>query len=238
MKRLKDFLHSEPIQEDSPDTNGDGYLSPEELHRHLDIQKRGVVDICDYAAHVLFHSKHPEYLAPYEKDFNDIQRRHASGEEVNPHDDVLHKLKSSKALTTTDYPVMEGRSGRSTEMDPPAVLIMRRKYVRQFPNGQRVALYYVDKINKYVTVPYEDLQWGGSFAKEETVFDKLSHIIEQNESVDVEHLDGSTSEITPSVAQNIMNLYNKINENNKAKMKDMMESSSKHFQAIARFSKE
>lgn len=47
-------------------------------------------------------------------------------------------------------------------MDPPAVLIMKRKSIRQFPNDQRVALYYVDKINKYVTVPYTAMQWSSS----------------------------------------------------------------------------
>jgi len=51
-------------------------------------------------------------------------------------------------------------------MDPPAVLIMKRKSVRQFPNGQRVALYYVDKIDKYVTVPYEAMQWSTSVPEE------------------------------------------------------------------------
>jgi len=48
------------------------------------------------------------------------------------------------------------------QMDPPNVLIMKRKSIRQFPNGQRVALYYVDKINKYVTVPYTAMQWGST----------------------------------------------------------------------------
>jgi hypothetical protein len=54
-------------------------------------------------------------------------------------------------------------------LDPPAVLIMKRKSVRMFPNGQRVALYYVDKINKYVTVPYTASQWssGGAMDTEE-----------------------------------------------------------------------
>ena len=51
-------------------------------------------------------------------------------------------------------------------MDPPAVLIMRRKSIRQFPNGQRVALYYVDKINKYVTVPYMASMWSTSMPEE------------------------------------------------------------------------
>jgi hypothetical protein len=50
------------------------------------------------------------------------------------------------------------------QMDPPNILIMRRKSVRQFPNGQRVALYYVDKIDKYVTVPYTASQWSSTGA--------------------------------------------------------------------------
>jgi hypothetical protein len=52
------------------------------------------------------------------------------------------------------------------EQDPPNVLIMKRKSVRQFPNGQRVALYYVDKINKYVTIPYEAMMWSASIPEE------------------------------------------------------------------------
>ena len=39
--------------------------------------------------------------------------------------------------------------------DPPAVLIMKRRSIRQFADGRKVALYYVEKINKYVTVPYD-----------------------------------------------------------------------------------
>lgn len=56
-------------------------------------------------------------------------------------------------------------------MDPPAVLIMKRKSVRQFANGQRVALYYVDKINKYVTVPYTAMQWSSTGSMDEDTTD-------------------------------------------------------------------
>lgn len=52
-------------------------------------------------------------------------------------------------------------------LDPPNILIMKRKSIRQFSNGQRVALYFVDKINKYVTVPYTASQWSSSPAVEE-----------------------------------------------------------------------
>lgn len=236
MKSLKDFIQSKIEESGSPDTNQDGILSPSELHQHLDIQKRGVVDMGDYAAHILFHSHHPEYLAPYIENFNDVQRRHAAGQEMCEHDPVLKKIKSaSTALTATKNPVYEGKISEAKDMDPPAVLIMRRKSVRQFPNGQRVALYYVDKINRYVTVPYEDMQWS---ANEETVLDKIKYVKENKETLTVEHLDGSTSEITPKIAIQIMDIYKKINEANRAKMADMLEASSKHFQAIVRFSKE
>ena len=49
-------------------------------------------------------------------------------------------------------------------MDPPNMLVMKRKSIRQFSNNQRVALYYVDKIDKYVTVPYTAMQWSSSGA--------------------------------------------------------------------------
>ena len=51
---------------------------------------------------------------------------------------------------------------RDKSLDPPAVLVMRRKSIRQYPGGQRVALYFVDKITKYITVPYTEYQWSSS----------------------------------------------------------------------------
>ena len=51
---------------------------------------------------------------------------------------------------------------KDRSLDPPNILIMRRTSIRQYPNGQRVALYFVDKINKYVTVPYTASQWSSS----------------------------------------------------------------------------
>ena len=47
---------------------------------------------------------------------------------------------------------------KSRPHDPPAILIMRRKSIRQFPNGQRVALYNIDKLNKVIMIPYDDME--------------------------------------------------------------------------------
>lgn len=234
MKSLKSFLQTKIQEDGSPDTNQDGVLSPSELHQHLDIQKRGVVDMGDYAAHVMFHAHHPEYLAPYVDKFNDVQKRHASGEQLCENDPVLRKLQNNNSLKATNYPVYEGKTVKQhKEIDPPTVLVMRRKSVRQFPNGQRVALYYIDKLNKYVTVPYDDLEFASMY--EEKIIDQIKDI---KENIVVEHLDGSTTEVTPKVAQKIHTLYNSLNESNKNRLVNMLEESNKHFQTIAKFSKE
>jgi hypothetical protein len=69
-------------------------------------------------------------------------------------------------MKTLKQVVSEAKRSSQKTMDPPNVLVMKRKSVRQFPNGQRVALYYVDKIDKYVTVPYEAMQWSTSVPEE------------------------------------------------------------------------
>jgi len=69
-------------------------------------------------------------------------------------------------MKTLKQVVSEAKRSSQKTMDPPNVLVMKRKSVRQFSNGQRVALYYVDKIDKYVTVPYEAMQWSTSVPEE------------------------------------------------------------------------
>ncbi len=73
--------------------------------------------------------------------------------------------KAKKKLKTLKEFVSNNLNEGHNSMDPPAVLIMKRKSIRLFPDGQIVALYYVEKIDKYVTVPYTSLQ---VFSPEET----------------------------------------------------------------------
>lgn len=73
---------------------------------------------------------------------------------------MFQNNRTQKLKTLKEF-MAEGKTHQKP-MDPPAVLIMKRQSVRQFPNDQRVALYYVDKINKYVTVPYTAMQWSST----------------------------------------------------------------------------
>lgn len=51
--------------------------------------------------------------------------------------------------------VREENEMLNEETSPPAVLLLKRQAIRQFPNGQRVALYTDNKLNLTFTVPYD-----------------------------------------------------------------------------------
>ena len=39
----------------------------------------------------------------------------------------------------------------------PSLIIMKRRAIRVFPDGQKVALYWADRINKYISVPFQSI---------------------------------------------------------------------------------
>lgn len=39
----------------------------------------------------------------------------------------------------------------------PPLIVMKRKAIRVFPDGQKVALYWADRINKYISVPFQSI---------------------------------------------------------------------------------
>jgi hypothetical protein len=129
-------------------------------------------------------------------------------------------------------------------MDPPNVLIMRRKSVRQFPNGQRVALYYVDKIDKYVTVPYTAMQWSASTPEEveysgeiigEGVISQLKEIVEKDVYGRVQFEDGKKMLVTVDLAEKILKVHNVLNESNKYQLSEMANKDKEHFGKVIDF---
>ena len=129
-------------------------------------------------------------------------------------------------------------------IDPPNVLIMRRKSVRQFPNGQRVALYYVDKIDKYVTVPYTAMQWSASTPEDvecsgeiivEGVISQLKNIVEENSYGRVQFEDGKRMVVTVELAETILKVYSVLNESNKQQLAEMSNKSKEQFGKVVDF---
>jgi len=52
------------------------------------------------------------------------------------------------------------KAGWPTDKEMPSVLILKRKAIRVYPDNQKVALYYSQALDKYVTIPYNDIQMG------------------------------------------------------------------------------
>lgn len=129
-------------------------------------------------------------------------------------------------------------------LDPPNVLIMRRKSVRQFPNNQRVALYYVDKIDKYITVPYTAMQWSASTPEEfeaggevieENVISQLQNIVENDSTNRIQFEDGKKMVVTVNLAETILKVYSVLNESNKKQLAEMANKDKEHFGKVIDF---
>lgn len=119
---------------------------------------------------------------------------------------------------------------------PPAVLIMRRKAVRNYPGNKSVALYYIDKLDKYVTIPYDHLQWS-AMPEEVGVLEKLKEIKESNQQQTIIHVDGSQSKIDVATASSILTVYRALNEENKAKVEEMAKESNIQMNKLTEFAK-
>ena len=161
----------------------------------------------------------------------------------------MKKLKDFSINEKIDLPkevesVVVSEEDRHKNMDPPNILIMRRKSIRQFPNNQRVALYFVDKINKYVTVPYTAMQWSTSTPEEyelsgemieEDVMVRLEEIVENRRSRVITFEDGKTMLVGVSIAETILKVYGALNENNQEKLAKMANESKEQFSKVIDF---
>jgi hypothetical protein len=132
----------------------------------------------------------------------------------------------------------------SKPADPPPVLIMRRKSIREFPNGQRVALYQVDKLNKYITIPYYVKNWAAEETElsiveaeplEENVMHHLQNIVSNHAAKSVKFKDGSSMKVDAQTANAILKVHGAVNDENKKKISDMAHKSKTHFKKVADF---
>lgn len=41
--------------------------------------------------------------------------------------------------------------------DLPVILILKRQSIRRYPDGQTVGLYYNDRLNRYIAIPFSDV---------------------------------------------------------------------------------
>jgi hypothetical protein len=133
-------------------------------------------------------------------------------------------------IITTD--LVEGSI--DTPPDPPIVLVLKRKSIRLFPDGTRVALYFNNKLNRFFTVPYGlpitgPLQQNESVELEEAVMDTLHKIVKNKEAKSVKFASGHTRKVDHYTASAITNVHSALNDDNKKKFANMVHKSPEHF---------
>ena len=76
----------------------------------------------------------------------------------------VHNVNEAKMDTYSKFDPRY-KAGWPTDKEMPSVLILKRKAIRVYPDNQKVALYYSQALDKYVTIPYNDIQMGLNEAK-------------------------------------------------------------------------
>lgn len=128
--------------------------------------------------------------------------------------------------------------------DPPSVLVLRRKTIRNFSGQERVALYSNEKLGIQVSIPYV----AGKFSKnvpmavreedeglKEGVIHKLHHIAKTQTASDVVFQNGGTAKVDPATAHKIVQLHSKVDPSSKQKIEKMVNTSSAGLTKVAGF---
>jgi hypothetical protein len=133
------------------------------------------------------------------------------------------------------------------EIQPGPMLVLRRKGIRIFPDGRRVALYTNDKYNLVFTIPYTPGSVGspvtipGIQSEETDIMESLEQVAayaqqEQPKSTSkhMKFADGSKLKVSHGAAKAIHMVHNALNDENKKKFTDML-AHPKGFEKAAHF---
>ena len=91
--------------------------------------------------------------------------------------------------------------------DPPVVLVIKRRAVRLYPDGTRVALYWNDKLKRYFSVPY-----GPAIDSPIQAEEYIRELVECEELL---LNDGNVVSLNEETKQKIIETYSRLDESNK-----------------------
>jgi hypothetical protein len=101
----------------------------------------------------------------------------------------------------------EARMDTPLVPDPPVVLVIKRKAVRLYPDGTRIALYWSDKIKRAFSIPYGPMVDAPVQAEE--------YIKELVEAEELLLNDGNTISLNEETKKQIINTYGQLEEDSK-----------------------
>lgn len=122
---------------------------------------------------------------------------------------------------------------------PPYVLLLKRKAIRLYPDGTKIALYYNKQINKFFSVPYDTPVGTAIQAEEveitEAVMDQLHKIVNDKQAQSVKFASGHTRKIDHFTASALTQVHKALNDDNKKKFADLVHKSPEHFMKASDF---
>lgn len=152
------------------------------------------------------------------------------------------EIQEESLLEAVDYEDIRGILVEASETDPPPVLVLRRKSIRRLSNKQKVALYYVDKINKYVTIPYEGNILSATINEDfedlntYDIISELKDIVENNCKKSIMLEDGNWKNVSVHTAMSILEIYeNQLSKENKKLFAEMAIKSVADFNRVVDF---
>jgi len=129
--------------------------------------------------------------------------------------------------------------------EPPFVLMLKRKAIRNYPNKTKIALYYNKQLDKYFSVPFgpdvqanlqsEEIEETVEEVIEEAVMDQLHKIVKGSQSQTVKFANGQSRKVDHFTASAITQVHNALNDDNKKKLSDMVHKSPQHLSKVAEF---
>jgi hypothetical protein len=140
-------------------------------------------------------------------------------------------------------PTVEEKLSEAQSKDgptPPYVLLLKRKAIRLYPDGTKIALYYNKQINKYFSVPYDTPIQAAAIQAEkveitEEVMDTLHKIVNNKSAQSVKFASGHTRKVDHFTASAITQVHKALNDDNKKKFADMVHKSPEHFMKASDF---
>jgi hypothetical protein len=122
---------------------------------------------------------------------------------------------------------------------PPYVLLLKRKAIRLYPDGTKIALYHNKQINKFFSVPYDTPVGTAIQAEEveleESVMDQLHKIVNDKQAQPVKFASGHSRKIDHFTASAITQVHKALNDDNKKKFADLVHKSPEHFMKASDF---
>jgi hypothetical protein len=154
---------------------------------------------------------------------------------------MVDLISNNKQIYSKAKQAVREELNEGTRMDsplvpaPPIILVIKRKAVRLYPDGTRIALYYNDKMKRYFSVPFGSPEADLSGVQAESFIDELRAMSNLTEETTLELQDGSQVELDVLMVNRIVYAYDGLEEDNKQKFVDLLTSSEESFDKAYEF---